>query len=364
MKISCSKDALLNGLQSVQSIVSTKGALPILLNVLIETEDESVSLSTTDLEIGIKSRVEAKIKKKGGTTLPAKRLFGIVRDFPGDIIELDITENNIATITSKKDNFRIMGLSKDDFPKIPVFKDSGTITVKKSVIKDLIKKTAYAVSQEETRYTLNGIYLIVKDGYMTMVATDGRRLALASAVTSDDGENRDGVIVPSKAINEIMRMLSGEGDIKIKISENQIMFEFDNIILVSKLIEGRFPDYEQVIPKKSKQQVKISREEMLAVIKRAALITSDKSKSVKLTFSKGLLLVESNAPDVGEYKGEIPLNYKEEEIKMAFNPDFLTDVLKSMEEEEIEFEFNDSLNPGVVKSGNNFIYVIMPMRIS
>ncbi|MDD5644033.1 MAG: DNA polymerase III subunit beta [bacterium] len=364
MKISCSKDALVNGLQSVQSIVSAKGALPILLNVLIETEDDAILLSTTDLEIGIKSRVEAKIKKKGGTTLPAKRLFGIVRDFPGDVIDIEVTENNIATIASKKDNFRIMGLSKEDFPKIPVFKDSSVIKVKKNSIKELIKKTSYAASQDETRYTLNGIFITVKDGYMTMVATDGRRLALASTMTSDDSENKDGVIIPSRAVNEIMRILSGDGDIKIKLSENQIMFEFDNIVFVSKLIEGRFPDYEQVIPKKSKQQVKISRDEILSVIKRAALITSDKSKSVKLTFAKGVLLVESNAADVGEYKGEIPLNYKEEEVKMAFNPDFLIDVLKNMENDEIIFEFNDSLNPGVVKSGNNFIYVLMPMRVS
>jgi len=149
MKISCSRDALLSGIQSTQSIVSTKGALPILLNVLIETEGNAVFLSTTDLEMGIKCKVEAKVKKNGGTTLPAKKLLSIVRDFPGDVIEINVTENNIATIASKMDNFKIMGLSKDDFPKIPAFKEGVSIEVKKSVLKELIRKTSYAVSQEQ-----------------------------------------------------------------------------------------------------------------------------------------------------------------------------------------------------------------------
>ncbi len=364
MKISCSRAALLSGIQSTQSIVSTKGALPILLNVLIEAEGDAVFLSTTDLEMGIKCEVEAKVKKNGGTTLPARKLLSIVRDFPGDVIEINVTENNIATIASKMDNFKIMGLSKDDFPKIPAFKEGVSIEVKKSVLKELIRKTSYAVSQEETRYTLSGIYIKVKDGYITFVATDGRRLALASAEVGENGEDGDGVIVPSKAISELSKMLDGDGKVAIKVSESQIMFEVDNIILVSKLIEGKFPDYNQVIPKKSKESVVFAREELLAAIKRASILTSDKSRSVKLSFLQGKMLIEVNSPDIGEYRGEVPLNYKGDEIKMAFNPDFIVNVLKNLNEEEINFEFSDSLNPGVIKSGKNFIYVIMPMRIS
>jgi len=180
----------------------------------------------------------------------------------------------------------------------------------------------------------------------------------------ENGEDENGVIVPSKAISELSRMLDGDGKVIIKVSESQIAFELDNILLVSKLIEGKFPDYNQVIPKKSKESVVFLREELLAAIKRASILTSDKSRSVKLIFLQGKMLIEVNSPDIGEYRGEVPLNYKGDEIKMAFNPDFLVNVLRNLNEEEINFEFSDSLNPGVIRSGKSFIYVIMPMRIS
>lgn len=364
MKIQCNKEAFLNCIQLVQNIVSTKTTLPILSNVLLETEKDALSLTTTDLEVGIKCRFPAKVTEEGTVTLPAKRLSSIIRELPDKAISLDVEENNVATIKCGSSFFKVMGMAKDEFPKLPRFSDTGSFKIEQKVFKDLIRKTSYSISHDETRYVLNGLYLIAKDGKIMAVATDGRRLALIDKEYELASSINVSAIIPAKAIAELSRILKDEGKMKVSFSSNQIAFDMEDSLLVSRLIEGTFPNYNQVIPAKINERVVLSREEFLSAVKRVSVLVSEKLNSIKLAFAKGKLTVSVNSPEIGEAREEMPINYDGKEIMIAFNPAYLLDVLKALDDQNIFFELIDSTNPGIIKTDYNFVYVIMPMRLS
>ncbi|HEX4085816.1 MAG TPA: DNA polymerase III subunit beta [Chthoniobacteraceae bacterium] len=364
MKLSVSKEKLLEGLQTVQNVVSTRTTLPILSNVLLEAQDGQLRLTTTDLDVGMRGGIEASIEKPGAATLPARRLFTIVRELPSAEIHLEVDSKSVASIRCGPSYFKIMGLPQEEFPPLPKFEGAKTFTLRQKDLKDGLRKTAYAISTDETRYVLNGILLSFKDNKLTLVATDGRRLALVDIELEFPRSHEVEIILPSKAVTELARLVTEEGDVKMSVSENQVAFEVDGTLLVSKLIEGNYPNYRQVIPPEAKERIVLERENFLNTVHRVSLLSSEKSNSVKLMFSKNNIDIIANTPEVGEARESLPVNYKGRDFSIAFNPEFLMAPLRNLPNDEVFLDLIDEMSPGVIKVQSPFLYVLMPMRIS
>jgi DNA polymerase-3 subunit beta len=369
MNLSIAKDQILTGLQAVQNVVSTRTTLPILSNVLMRAEGDQVEFTATDLDVTVACKVEAKVKKGGSTTVPVKKLFGIVRELGGNEIDIETDDKNVTSIRCSASFYKINGLGADEFPPLPKFKDDKKVSLPQETVKAMMRKTSFAVSTDESRYVLNGIFISLKDHKMTMVATDGRRLALVDEEVDIAEKSSGEFIVPAKAVTELNRLLQEKGDVEIKFGENQASFALKedkgfSVLVITKLIEGNYPNYRQVIPAEVKERVPLSREEFLQALRRAEIMTSEKANSVKLTFGKNSLAITANSPEVGEARETLAVNYKGKEIAIAFNPRYLIDALNALGEDEVFFELIDELSPGVLKINGPFLYVVMPMRLS
>lgn len=367
MKFTIAKEHLINGLQAVQNVVSTRTTLPILSNVLLQAGDKKLALTATDLDVTVSCEVEANVTREGSTTIPVKRLFGIIRELPTPELDIEVDDKNVCALQAGASFYKINGIAAEEYPPMPQFKESKKTVLPQDKVKTLLRRTSFAISTDETRYVLNGIFLSLKPDKVTMVATDGRRLALAEAET--DSESEGDFIVPTKAVNELNRLLTGSGDMEIKFTENQASFALKDdkglpILLITKLVEGSYPNYKQVIPAESKERITLMREEFLHALRRAEFMTSDKANSVKLNFAKNNLTITANTPEVGEGRESIAINYKGKEFAIAFNPTYLMDPLKALETDEVYLDLTDELSPGVVKVNEPFLYVLMPMRMS
>jgi len=364
MKFSVSKEKLLAGLQTVQNVVSTRTTLPILSNVLLQAADDQLRLTTTDLDVGVSGGIAAQIEKPGATTLPARRLATIVRELPAAEIVVEVDSKNVASIRCGQSFFKILGLPEEEFPPLPKFNDSRTFTISQQLLRDALKKTSYAISTDETRYVLNGILFSFKENKLTLVATDGRRLALVDLELEFPRSQEVDIIVPTKAVTELGRLLGDEGDVRMSVEENQVSFQIGDTLLASKLIEGNYPNYRQVIPGEAKERVTLERELFLNAVHRVSLLSSEKSNSVKLVFSKNNIEIAANTPDVGEARESLAVAYKGREFSIAFNPEFLQAPLRVLTNEEVYLDMIDEMSPGVIKIQSPFLYVLMPMRIS
>jgi DNA polymerase-3 subunit beta len=368
MNFTITKDQIIAGLQAVQNVVSNRTTLPILSNVLLRADGSHLEITATDLDVTVACKVEAKIAKAGATTLPVKKLFGIVRELNGEI-EIETDEKNVASIKSGSSYFKIHGLAAEEFPPLPNFKDDKKVVVSQETIRSMLKKTSFAVSTDESRYVLNGIFISLKEGKMTFVATDGRRLALVDEEVDISEKSSGEFIVPAKAVNELTRLLQDKGTVEIKFGENQASFALQNensfsVLLITKLIEGNYPNYRQVIPGEAKERIALGREEFQQALRRAEIMTSEKANSVKLAFGNNTLTITANSPEVGEARETLAINYKGKEFAIAFNPRYLIDPLGALSVDEVFMELIDELSPGVVKINGPFLYVVMPMRLS
>ena len=362
MKCTISKEALLNGLQVVQNVVTTRTTLPILSNALLKADNGKLIVAATDLDVGIRASVDVTVEKPGGTTLPARRLFAIARELPHSEVTIEVDAKQNALIRSGSSFFRILGLPEEEYPAFPKTDGAKVFKMTQGTFKDMLKRTSYAMSQDESRYVLNGVLLSFKENKLTVVATDGRRLALVEQELEFPPSNESEVILPTKAVNELQRVLGGDEPLTIYLAENQITFDLGKIVVLSKLIDGKYPNYRQVIPAEAKERVIVERELLLGAVHRVSLLSNDKSTSVKFSFGKNNLEISANTPDVGEAKESLPVNYKGKDFTIAFNPYFLMDPLKNLEADEVFFDFIDELSPGVIKYQKPFLYVIMPMR--
>jgi DNA polymerase-3 subunit beta len=364
MRFSVTKDTLLAGLQTVQNVVSSRTTLPILSNVRIHAQDGQLRFTTTDLDVGVTCLAEALVDRPGGTTIPVKRLSGIVRELPAGEVQLEVDSKNITSIRSGQSFFKIHGLPEDDFPALPTFEDCKLFSIKQSDLKDALKKTSYAISTDETRYVLNGILFSFKENRLTMVATDGRRLALIDLEVEFPQSEETEIIVPTKCINELVRLVGEVGELKMYVAQNQVAFDVGTTRLVSKLVEGNYPNYRQVIPAEVKERVTLERTLFLAAVHRVSLLASEKSNSVKLLFTRNQLEIAANSPDIGEARESIPVSYKGPDMAIAFNPEYLMAPLRALPNDEVFLDLIDEMSPGVIKIPSPFLYVIMPMRIS
>ena len=369
MNLTISKEQIINGLQAVQNIVSTRTTLPILSNVLLRAEGDRLEFTATDLDVTIACAVEAKVRKPGASTVPVKKLFGITRELANLELDLEVDEKNACSICSGASFYKINGLSADEFPPLPQFKDDKKVVLPQETLKGMMKKTSFAISTDESRYTLNGIFLSLKDHKMTMVATDGRRLALVDEEMDVPEKSEGEFIMPAKTVNELNRLLQDKGEVEVRFTENQASFTLKDekggtILIITKLIEGNYPNYRQVIPSQTKERISLVRDEFLHAVRRAEIMTSEKSNSVKLTFQKNKLEITANSPEIGEAKETLTVNYSGPDMAIAFNPKYIIDPLNALPNDEVFLELIDELSPGVLKINGPFLYVVMPMRLS
>lgn len=369
MNLTIAKDQLISGLQAVQNIVGSRTTLPILSNVLLKAEDNHLELTATDLDVSVSCSVEAQVKKPGSTTIPVKKFFGIARELGSQDLELSTDDKHVTSLSAGASFYKIRGLAAEEFPPIPKIKDDRMVSLPQEKIRGMMKKTSFATSSDESRYVLNGIFVSMKDNKLTMVATDGRRLALVDEEVDIPEAALGDYIIPSKAINELNRLLTDAGDVELRLGDNQASMNLlpekgPKVNITTKLIEGNYPNYRQVIPSEVKERVTLVREELLHALKRAEIMTSDKANSVKMSFTTNNLSITANSPDVGEARESIAINYKGPDITVAFNPGYMIEPLNALADEEIYFELIDELSPGVMKINGPFLYVVMPMRLS
>ena len=367
MKFKVMRSKFLDGLKSVQNIVAGKGSLPILQNVMIQSVEGKIKLTTTDLDISITSEVECEeIGEQGCTTLPVKILFTSITKAADGVIEIDVDQQNRATISAGRARFKLQGMAGEEFPKLPEEDKDFSYKVSQATIREMLRKTSYAASQDDTRRTLKGVLMSFKEMKLTMVATDGRRLALVEKELEFPKEAEKDIVLPSKAVAEIQRSLSSEGDVEIMVQKSQVCFKLEGIKIFSKLIEDVYPNYNQVIPKECAEHIDIDRQLLLDALDRASVMTMDEAHSTKLTFEANVLTVSSAASEIGEVKDEVPIKYIGEKIEITFNPTYVMDPLKAIDEDEVGIGINNSHSPVVItsKSENPFLYVLMPLKIS
>ncbi len=363
MKFKVEREDLLNAIQSVQNVISTKATLPILSHILIELQQNNLRLTATDLDIGVSCVIPVDMQEVGAITIPAKRFSDIIKELPSDSVSVTTKKNNSVTIETESCQFKIMGLAREEFPKLPEFKDKEAIKIQQEMLKEMLNLTSFAVSSDETRYILNGILFKIHKNNLTLVATDGKRLAIIERKLGQDIDKDFYIIVPVKTIHELVRNLKDEGDISLILGNNQVLFDLGNIVIISRLIEGEFPDYQQVIPTGAVNTMKIDRIQFLLSVRRAALLSTPDYQAVKLELFKNKLVVSKSTPDIGESREEVAVEYQGKELMIGFNPNYLIDVLKNLTVGQVGLELSDSEKPGVIRI-DGYVYIVLPMRLN
>ena len=369
MELSIRVPELVKALQRVQGIVEKKTTMPILANALLRSKGkDSLTVSATDLEIGLTADYEAQIETEGAMTLGAKELYNIVRSLPEDIVTLRQAANQWVEITSGKVKYRIVGMAAESFPTLPSFEKVDFFGIDGRMFREMVEKTLYAVSTDETRYNLTGVYCEPVSGSpgLRMVATDGHRLSVVERPTEETPAMKEGVIIPRKGLSELRKILDdGEDSSRIGFVENSAVFEKGGVSLTMRLVDGRFPDYQQVIPTSSSRRVRIDKQQLSHALKRTSLLSPDKAQGVRLDLSTNAMALTANNPDLGEAREELDVEYDGDALKIGFNFRYLLDVLAVLTEDQVELELTDELSPGVLRGVGSEGYkaVIMPMRI-
>jgi len=364
MKFKIVRSKFLEGLKSVQNIVAGKGSLPILQNVLLEAKNNVLTLTTTDLDISIRSEVACEVSEEGMTTLPVKLLFSSISKAREGEVEVEVDANDHATVLAGSARFKLAGMSESLFPRLPQDEDAFIYKIRQNVLREMLRQTSYAASQDDTRRTLKGVLMSFKDEKLTMVATDGRRLALVESELEFPKAAEKDIVLPSKAVAELQRSLSSEGDVSIMVKKSQICFTVASVQIYSKLMDDTYPNYRQVIPKECAEQISIDRQLLLNALDRASVMTMDEAHSTKLIFEANCLTVTSAASDIGEAKDEVPIKYAGEKIEIMFNPTYVMDPLKAIDDDEVTIGLNNGHSPAVIRCSIPFLYVLMPLRIN
>ena len=371
MELSVSKADLLRELQFFQGIVERKNTIPILANVLLDAKGSEVRLAATDLEVGLKSRCDAKVEKAGSLTLPAKKLFEIVKALPDTEVLIQEDKNGVK-VAAERFESRLQTMSRDDFPAMPdgAGAGGGDAMLPRDITRQMVAKTQFAITGEDTRYFLNGALLVLKPKEMSMVATDGHRLALVTAPreAAPGAPDELRVIVQKKTLLELGRLLGESGDtVSFEKGENHLFFRFADRVLVSRMIDGQFPAYERVIPKGNDKAVEFDRDRLTSAVKRVALLANERSRSVKFQIDSGEVTVTSNSSEFGEAKEVIPVEYSGPSVTICFNAQYVLDFLAVAETDLVVLQFKDEMSQAVMKpvgaDGYDYTYVIMPMRI-
>ena len=395
MELSVRKTDILRELQLFQGIVERKNTIPILANILIEATEGTaqIKLVATDLDVGLRCRCAAQVTTGGALTLPAKKLFEIVRALPDTDVSITQSKAGSVTVQAERFNSRMQTLPREDFPALPESTGAGMVGLPRAALREMVGKTQFAVTGEDTRYFLNGALLVFSDTKMTLVATDGRRLALVSAPrggtaaegdstppetsdqsgdSEDSGKDANGeetrVILPKKTLWELARLLGdGDDEVLYQRGENHLFFDISGRQLVSRVLDAQFPAYERVIPKGNDKRVEFERDRLTSAIKRVALLSSERSHAVKLQIDAGKVEISSSSPEVGEASEVLPVEYEDAAVAICFNAQYILDFLAVVDSDSVALEFKDEMSQAVLSplstDGCDYTYVIMPMRI-
>ncbi|EYD73135.1 DNA polymerase III beta subunit [Limimaricola hongkongensis DSM 17492] len=372
MKLSIERGVLLKAVAQAQSVVERRNTIPILANVLIEAEGDTVRFRATDLDIEVVDRAPATVDTAGSTTVAAVLLNEIVRKLPdGALVTLtDQGGNGRLTIEAGRSNFQLATLPKEDFPVMASSEYEASFTAPAPVLRRLFDKAKFAISTEETRYYLNGVYMHVAEGdggrVLRCVATDGHRLARIDAELPEGAEAMAGVIVPRKTVNELRKLLDDdEAQIEVSVSETKVRFTTPNITLTSKVIDGTFPDYSRVIPQNNAKRLEVDATEFAKAVDRVATVSSERSRAVKLSLEEDRLVLSVNAPDSGAAEEELAVAYGDERLEIGFNAKYLQEIASQVDRENAVFLFNSSGDPTLMREGDDLsaVYVVMPMRV-
>jgi len=370
MKLSCLKKQLQETVHTVSRAVSSRSTLPILNNILIEVSEEHAWLSATDLEVGIRQRIPLETAEEGGTTIPARFLGEVLNSLPEAPVTIESDERELITITCEKSFYEIHGLPADEFPIIPEVTSENTLTLKQPLLRELIRQTVFAASTDETRAILTGALLILEGQTISLVATDTHRLALRSSTLEEPMQLTvsGDIIIPARTLNELYRLLQAdeEAEVRLDIAENQIQFTLDDTILLSRLIEGQFPNYKKVIPTEYERCLVLDTDLFHNAVRRCAIVARENAYKVILrTTPEGELTITADSHKVGRAEESIPVELEGEPVEIAFNAQYLLDVLGIIDSETVRFELGGPLNPGAIRPVGevDYVYVLMPMQI-
>jgi len=370
MELVVRKNDLLRELQLFQGIVERKNTIPILANVLMDAKGDEVRFLATDLEVALRSKCSATIVKPGSLTLPAKKLYEIVKSLPETDIRIAEDKSGVKVAADRFDS-RMQTLPREDFPTLPETGGTPSATLPRNAVKEMVAKTQFAITGEDTRYFLNGAQFVLRSDSMSLVATDGHRLALVTAARNGGGKGGDEeskAILPKKTLGELARLLGeGEGDISYERGENHLFFEVAGRLLISRMIDGQFPAYERVIPKGNDKHIEFERDRLTNAVKRVALLSNERSRAVKFQIEKGKVDVTSSSPEIGEAKETLPVDYSGTSMQICFNAQYVLDFLAAVATDVVSLELKDEVSQAVMKpvgaEGYDYTYVIMPMRV-
>jgi DNA polymerase-3 subunit beta len=372
MELVVRKADLLRELQLFQGIVERKNTIPILANVLIEADGDQVKMLATDLEVGLRSRCTAAVAKGGSLTLPAKKLYEIIKALPETDIRIEENKSGVKVAADRFDS-RMQTLPREDFPSLPDATGTFSATLPRDVMKQMVAKTQFAITGEDTRYFLNGALFILRSDAMSLVATDGHRLALITVPREapkgkGKGDEEERVILPRKTLLELGRLLAeGEGDIQYERGENHLFFDIGGRLLISRMIDGQFPAFERVIPKSNDKRIEFDRDRLTSAVKRVALLSNERSRAVKFQIDKGKVEIASSSPEFGEARELIIVEYDGAPVTICFNAQYVLDFLGVVETDSVGLEFKDEMSQAVMKpvgaENYDYTYVIMPMRV-
>jgi DNA polymerase-3 subunit beta len=367
MELVVPKTQLLRELQLFQGIVERKNTIPILANVLIEAKGNEVRMLATDLEVALRSTCEASVAKGGSLTLPAKKLYEIVKALPETDVRIEEDKNGVKVAADRFDS-RMQTLPREDFPTLPDASGKARATLPRAALKEMVAKTQFAITGEDTRYFLNGAKFVLRPDSLTLVATDGHRLALVEVPYKVGVNEEVGVILPKKTLLELGKLLvEGDGDVLFETGENHLFFDVGGRMLISRMIDGQFPAYERVIPKNNDKQIEFERDRLTNAVKRVALLSNERSRAVKFEINKGRVEVTSSSSEFGEAREELPVEYAGGALTISFNAQYVLDFLNVVETDGVELSLKDEVSQAVMKpvgaKGSSYTYVIMPMRI-
>lgn len=360
---------LINKCQNVVA-PTQKATIPILSNFLVEAHNGEVVITATDLTVGVRCALEANIIEEGATTLPAKKFAQLIREITAMNVEVTTNENEVTEIVADSSRFKLNGMNRAEFPSLPDVQDAVQFKMKQADLKDMLYRTAFAVSREDNRYVLTGVYLQIAQGVATFVGTDGKRLAKAHLQINIDPSYTGSFIIPLKAVDEIFKSLSEDEEATVYLMNDRIAVRSSMSMVVTKLLSGEYPDYNRVIPQHPETVLSIHREELMTLLRQIALFTADTNHSVRFTFSEGELRLAATTMDVGEGKVSMPVNYTGPRLEIAFNPNFFLDILRHSDKETVTMGVTDAYNPGLItdqetlQTASSPLFVLMPMRLN
>ena len=370
MELVVRKNDLLRELQLFQGIVERKNTIPILANVLMEAKGEEVRFLATDLEVGLRTKCAASVAKSGALTLPAKKFYEIIKSLPETDVRIAEDKGGVKVAADRFDS-RMQTLPREDFPTLPEGGGAATATLPRPALKEMVAKTQFAITGEDTRYFLNGALFSLRPDSMSLVATDGHRLALITVPRDGQGAKDSEeikAILPKKTLGELARLLSeGEGDIHYERGENHLFFDVGGRMLISRMIDGQFPAYERVIPKGNDKHIEFERDRLTNAVKRVALMSNERSRAVKFQIEKGRVDVTSSSPELGEAKETLSVDYSGAAMQICFNAQYVLDFLAAVTTDVVALELKDEVSQAVMgpvgADGYEYTYVIMPMRV-